>query len=151
MSSANPKDLTKNFNGVNLNGGNGSSGDSTGGKISLVGLKSPGVILLQLLLILTTASIDQAVGQIGAATGIALVLAFIGGILLGRSGTLYAAIVSPPLIALFATLFASSVIGGDGLHITRLAVHLISSLGALAPYLVVGSIASWAYYYFKLS
>lgn len=124
-------------------------GSGAAPKLTLVGLKTPGVVLLQFLLIFTTACIDQVVGQIGAATGVALVLAFLGGIFMGRSGTLYAAIVSPPLLAFFATLFALSFVGGDGLHLTRLAVHLVSALGALAPYLVVGSIASWAYYYIK--
>lgn len=112
------------------------------------GLKAPGVVLLQFLLILLFEAIEYSFTKVGIFTGIALLLAWAGGLKLGRSGTSFAAVVTPPLAFFISTVFLIATIGGTGFSISHVGLDLISMLGAAAPFLVVGAVISWGYYFF---
>ena len=68
------------------------------------GLKAPGVVLLQFLLILIFETFEYSFTKVGIFTGLAILAAFAGGLILGRTGTAFSAVVTPPLAFLFATL-----------------------------------------------
>jgi hypothetical protein len=111
------------------------------------GLKGPGVVLLQFLLILICEAIEYSFTKVGIFTGIALLVAWAGGLKLGRIGTAFAAVVTPPLAFLISTLFLIATIGGTGFSISHVGLDVISMLGAAAPFLVVGAVISWGYYF----
>lgn len=112
------------------------------------GLKAPGVVLLQFLLIFLFETIEYSFTKVGIITGIAILVAFAGGQILGRSGTSFAAVVTPPLAFLIATLLLIATIGGSGFSISHLGLDLVSILGAAAPFLLTGAAAGWGYYFF---
>ena len=112
------------------------------------GLKAPGVVLLQFLLILFFEAIEYSFTKVGIFTGVALLLSWAGGLKLGRSGTAFAAVVTPPLAFLISTIFLIASIGGTGFSISHIGLDLISMLGAAAPFLVSGAVISWGYYFF---
>ena len=111
------------------------------------GLKAPGVVLLQFLLILLFETIEYSFTKVGIFTGIAILVAFAGGQILGRSGTSFAAVVTPPLAFLVATLLLIATVGGNGFSISHLGLELVSTLGAAAPFLLIGAAVSWGYYF----
>ena len=111
------------------------------------GLKGPGVVLLQFLLILLFETFEYSFTKVGIFTGIAILIAFAGGLILGRSGSAFAEVVTPPLAFLFSTLILIATVGGSGLSISHLGLDLVSTLGAVAPFLVIGAVGSWAYYF----
>lgn len=111
------------------------------------GLKAPGVVLLQFLLILLIETIEYKFTKVGLFTGIAIVLAYLGGIKLGRKGTTFASIVNPPLAFFIASIFIICTIGGVGIHIARLGLDLMSTLAGVAPFLVTSAIVGWLYFF----
>lgn len=111
------------------------------------GLTAPGVVILQTIFILLIETIEYAIGKIGIITGIALLIAIAGGIYLGRKGTEFVNAVNPPLAVLFSTIVVLCTLGGVGLHVARLGLDLVTSLAALAPFLAIGAIGSWGYYF----
>lgn len=111
------------------------------------GLKAPGVVLLQFLLILFFETFEYSLTKVGVFTGIAIVVAFAGGLILGRTGTSFAAVVTPPLAFLVATLILIATIGGGGFSISHLGLDLVSTLGAVAPFMVTAAVVSWGYYF----
>lgn len=113
------------------------------------GLTVPGIVILQGLFILLVETCEYAIGKIGAATGIALLLAIAGGIYLGRSGSEFATAVNPPLAFLFSTILVLCTLGGVGLHLARLGLDLVTALATVAPYLVVGAVGSWGFYLYR--
>ena len=113
------------------------------------GLKAPGVVILQFLLILLFETLEYAFTKVGIFTGIAILVAFAGGLYLGRRGTALTAVVTPPLAFLFSTLILIASIGGAGLSISHVGLDLVSMLGAAAPFLVIGAAISWIYYLLK--
>ncbi|TSA47453.1 MAG: hypothetical protein D4R50_03055, partial [Actinomycetales bacterium] len=64
-------------------------------------------------------------------------------------GTILASAVNPPLALLVATLAVDSILGRAGLHPTKIGLELITSLAALAPYLILGALISWGFYFAK--
>ena len=80
-------------------------------------------------------------------TGIAIILAFIGGLYLGRTGTAYASAVNPPIAFLIALVLLLITIGGTGLHPTSFGPALIKSLAKEAPFLIVGALIGWGGYF----
>ena len=111
------------------------------------GLKAPGVVLLQFLLILLCETIEYSFAKVGIFTGIAILVAFAGGQILGRTGTSFAAVVTPPLAFLIATLLLIATVGGNGFSISHLGLELVSTLGAAAPFLLSGAAVGWGYYF----
>lgn len=111
------------------------------------GLKAPGVVLLQFLLILLFETIEYSLSKVGIFTGIAILVAFAGGQILGRSGTSFTAVVTPPLAFLVATLLLIATVGGNGFSISHLGLELVSTLGAAASFLLSGAAAGWGYYF----
>ena len=111
------------------------------------GLKAPGVVLLQFLLILLIESFEYNFTKIGTLTGIALLISTGGAIYLGRKGTEFVTAVNPPLAFMVATFINLSAFSGDGLHIARFGLAIITALAAVAPYLVLGSLIAWGFYF----
>lgn len=111
------------------------------------GLKAPGVVVLQFLLILFFETIEYKFTKVGLFTGIAIVVAYVGGIKLGRKGTIFTTVVNPPLAFFVASVFLISTIGGVGIHIGRLGLDLMSTLAGVAPFLVTCAIVGWLYFF----
>jgi len=114
------------------------------------GLTAPGIVILQTIFILLIETFEYAIGKIGTITGLALLISIGGGIYLGRKGTEYVNAVNPPLAFLFATILILCTLGGVGVHIARLGLDLITTLAAVAPYLLIGAVISWGHYFIKL-
>ena len=114
--------------------------------ISGPGLTKPGIVILQSLLIALFAFLEILIRHgVGILTDIALLLAVVGGIRLGRKGTQYVTAVTPPIafaIVVFGILFLL-----DGIHITRLGLDFLSALSSAAPYLLLSAIIGWAQYF----
>ena len=117
------------------------------------GLKTPGVIILQLLLILVVEAFDLQFlssahdPMTGILTGLAIIAAFAGGLYLGRPGTTYVSAVNPPIVFFIATVILLITIGGTGLHPTSFGPALVKSLAKEAPFLIVGAIIGWGGYF----
>ncbi len=108
------------------------------------GLKVPGVIVLQFLLIFIFEVLEYTVTKVGFFTGLAILVAFLGGLYLGRPGTSYTNAVNPPIAFLFSTLFIMATIGGTGFSISKIGLELITTLAAVAPWLITGAVIAWA-------
>jgi hypothetical protein len=117
------------------------------------GLTTPGVVILQFLFIFLIQAFelqflsDANDPVTGILTGLAIILAFGGGLYLGRSGTSYASAVNPPIAFFIATVILLITIGGTGLHPTSFGPALIKSLAKEAPFLIVGAIIGWGGYF----
>ena len=114
------------------------------------GLTAPGIVILQTIFVLLIETFEYAIGKIGTITGLALLISIGGGIYLGRKGTEYVNAVNPPLAFLFSTVLILCTLGGVGLHLARLGLDLITTLAAVAPYLLIGAAISWGNYFIKL-
>ena len=111
------------------------------------GLTSPGIVLLYILGLLIVQTIENFLsGQPGRITGIVLLALFFAAIKLGRAGTLFTAVVTPPL-ALTGTLLFATILS-KGLGLTSLLVAIVSNLARLAPWLLLTAIVSWGYFFF---
>jgi hypothetical protein len=113
------------------------------------GLTAPGIVILQTIFVLLIETFEYAISKIGTITGLALLISIGGGIYLGRKGTEYVNAVNPPLAFLFSTILILCTLGGVGLHPARLGLDLITTLAAVAPYLLLGAAISWGYYFMK--
>jgi hypothetical protein len=114
------------------------------------GLTAPGIVILQTIFVLLIETFEYAIGKIGTITGLALLISIGGGIYLGRKGTEYVNAVNPPLAFLFSTVLILCTLGGVGVHLARLGLDLITTLAAVAPYLLIGAAISWGNYFIKL-
>lgn len=111
------------------------------------GLTKPGIILLQFFLIAFIAMIEIFIrSKVGIFTGVAIWGAYFGGIRLGRTGTLFVAVVNPPIAFALAIFIWMPTIGGSSLRLSRLAIDLIASLASIAPFLLSGALISWVIY-----
>ena len=111
------------------------------------GLTNAGVVVLQFLLILLFETIEYSVGKVGIITGLAIVVASVGGFYLGRPGTSFATVVNPPIAFFITTIILISTIGGAGLHVAKFGLDLVQTLGGAAPYLVLVTAAGWAWHW----
>lgn len=110
------------------------------------GLTSPGIVVLYILGLLLVQTLENFIsGQPGRITGIVLLALFFAAIKLGRSGTLFTAVVTPPLALTGTLLFATLLSKGFG--ITSLLVAILSNLARLAPWLLLTAIVSWSYFF----
>ena len=107
------------------------------------GLKAAGVVVLQFLLIFIFEAIEYSLTKVGLFTGLALLISWAGGAILGRKGTSYVNAINPPIAFLISTLFIYSTIGGVGIKVTKIGLDLVNALSGVAPYLIIGSIIAW--------
>ena len=110
------------------------------------GLTSPGIVVLYFVGLLLIQTLENFLsGQPGRLTGIFLLVLFFVAIKLGRKGTLFTAVVTPPLAlsttVLLATLFSK------GFGLTGLLVGILSNLARLAPWLLLTALVSWSYFF----
>lgn len=112
------------------------------------GLTKPGVAILQSLFISLIMAIEITIrGNVGVITGVGLWIAFAAGIQLGRSGTIFTAVVTPPLVFAVMIMTLLPTLGGSTLRISRLALDLVSGLAGIAPFLVSGALVGWVIYF----
>ena len=110
------------------------------------GLTSPGIIVLYFLGLLFIQTLENFLsGQPGRLTGIFLLALFFAAIKLGRKGTLFTAVVTPPLALSTTVLLATLLSKGFGL--TGLLVGILSNLARLAPWLLLTALVSWSYFF----
>lgn len=110
------------------------------------GLTSPGIVALYTLGLLIIQTLENFIsGQPGRITGIVLLALFFVAIKLGRKGTLFTAVVTPPLALTGTLLFATILSKGFG--ITGLLVAILSNLARLAPWLLLTALVSWSYFF----
>jgi hypothetical protein len=113
------------------------------------GLTKPGIVILQFIFITFVAMIEIFFrSNVGFLTGLALWASYYGGLVYGRPGTTYVAVVNPPLAFGAAAIILLPTVGGLSLSITRLGVDLVSGLASVAPFLLSGALFAW-WYYFK--
>ncbi len=113
------------------------------------GLTKPGVVILQFAFIFLVALIEIFFrSNVGFITGLSIWLAYYGALIYGRRGTTYVAVVNPPIAFALSTLILLPSVGGLSLSITRLGIDLVSGLASVAPFLIIGSLYGW-WYYFK--
>ena len=114
------------------------------------GLTAPGVVILQFIFITFIAMIEIFFRNgVGVITGVAIWLAYFGGIKLGRPGTLYPAVVNPPIAFAAAMFVLMPTIGSASLKPTRLAVELFAALASEATFLITGAAVAWVIYLTK--
>lgn len=112
------------------------------------GLTKPGVAILQSLFIALVMTIEITFrGNVGVITGIALWIAFAGGIYLGRSGTIFTSVVTPPIAFAIMIVTLLPTVGGSTLRISRFALDLVSGLAGIAPFLVTGALVGWVIFF----
>jgi hypothetical protein len=112
------------------------------------GLTKPGVAILQTFFIALFMAIEIAIrGNVGFLTGIALWIAFAGGIYLGRAGTIFTSVVTPPIAFAIMIVTLLPTLGGSTLRISRFALDLVSGLAGIAPFLVSGALVGWVIYF----
>jgi len=110
------------------------------------GLTSPGIVVLYFLGLLFIQTLENFLsGQPGRLTGIFLLALFFAAIKLGRKGTLFTAVVTPPLALSTTVLLATLLSKGFGL--TGLLVGILSNLARLAPWLLLTALVSWSYFF----
>ena len=106
------------------------------------GLKKQGVVVLQIFFIalFALAELTFRTGP-GILTGLVIVLTTFGGIRLGRPGTRYVSVVTPPLVlgAVVTIYFLLT----DGLSISRLGIDILAGLASVGPWLLVSAIYGW--------
>jgi hypothetical protein len=106
------------------------------------GLKKQGVVVLQTLFIALFTLLELWIRSgVGIVTGVILCIAVFGGVRLGRSGTRYVSVVTPPLA--FAGTILISVIAADGIKISRVGIDFIAALASVAPYLIISALYGW--------
>jgi hypothetical protein len=110
------------------------------------GLKKQGVVVLQTLFIALFTLLELWIRSgVGVVTGVVLCIAVFGGVRLGRIGTRYVSVVTPPLA--FAGTILVSVIAADGIKISRVGIDFIAALASVAPYLIISALYGWFMYF----
>ena len=106
------------------------------------GLKKQGIVVLQGFLIGLFTFIELTLRSgVGILTGLALLVAFFGGIRFGRPGTTYVAVVTPPLA--FAAIAGFWILILDGFRPSRVGIDFIAALASEAPFLIIGALYGW--------
>jgi hypothetical protein len=111
-------------------------------KITGPGLKKEGIVVLQSFFIAFFAGIELLIRSgAGIVSGVILCLVLFGGIRLGRTGTTYVAVVTPPLA--FAATVLAYLLLTDGFSPSRVGLDFIASLAGIAPYLLASALYGW--------
>ena len=109
------------------------------------GLKKEGIVVLQTLFIGFFVFIEMTVRTgVGILTGIAICAALFGSLRLGRPGTTYVSVVTPPLAFAGTALFITMIL--DGFRPSRVGIDFIASLASVAPYLIITAVYGWFVY-----
>jgi hypothetical protein len=114
------------------------------------GLTKAGVAVLQFLVIFFFAAIELLFrSSYGIITGLALWIAFFGGIYLGRKGTAYVNAVAAPISLLISSIILMPTIGGGSLQPSKFLLDLVAGLAAIAFYLLSGAAIAWFIWFKK--
>jgi hypothetical protein len=108
------------------------------------GLKVPGVIVLQFLLIFIFEILEYSFTKVGFFTGLAILISFLGGLYLGRPGTSFTNAVNPPIVFLVSTLLIMATVGGIGFSPAKVGLEVITTLSSVAPWMITGAVIAWA-------
>ena len=108
------------------------------------GLKVPGVIVLQFLLIFIFEILEYSFTKVGFFTGLAILISFLGGLYLGRPGTSFTNAVNPPIAFLVSTLLIMATVGGIGFSPAKVGLEVITTLSSVAPWMITGAVIAWA-------
>ena len=108
------------------------------------GLKVPGVIVLQFLLIFIFEILEYSFTKVGFFTGLAILISFLGGLYLGRPGTSFTNAVNPPIVFLVSTLLIMATVGGIGFSPAKVGLEVITTLSSVAPWMISGAVIAWA-------
>ena len=109
------------------------------------GLKKEGIVVLQTLFIGFFVFIEMTIRTgVGVLTGIAICAALFGSLRLGRPGTSYVSVVTPPLA--FAASALAITILLDGFRPSRIGIDFIAALASEAPYLIIAAAYGWFIY-----
>jgi hypothetical protein len=110
------------------------------------GLKKQGVVVLQTLFIALFTLLELWIRNgVGIVTGVVLCVAVFGGVRLGRTGTRYVSVVTPPLA--FAGTILVSVILSSGIKISQIGIDFVAALASVAPYLIISALYGWFMYF----
>ena len=109
------------------------------------GLKKEGVVVLQTIFIGFFVFIEMTIRTgVGILTGIAICAALFGSLRLGRPGTTYVSVVTPPLAFAGSALLITMIL--DGFKLSRVGIDFIASLASEAPFLIIAAIYGWFVY-----
>jgi len=109
------------------------------------GLKKPGIVVLQTIIIGLFVFIEMTIRTgVGILTGIAICVALFGSLRLGRPGTTYVSVVTPPLAFAGSALLITMIL--DGFKPSRVGIDFIASLASEAPYLIIAALYGWFVY-----
>lgn len=110
------------------------------------GLKKQGVVVLQTLFIALFTLLELWIRSgVGIVTGVVLCVAVFAGVRLGRTGTRYVSVVTPPLA--FAGTILVSVIFSSGIKISQIGIDFVAALASVAPYLIISALYGWFMYF----
>ena len=110
------------------------------------GLKKQGVVVLQTLFIALFTLLELWIRSgVGIVTGVVLCVAVFAGVRLGRTGTRYVSVVTPPLA--FAGTILVSVILSSGIKISQIGIDFVAALASVAPYLIISALYGWFMYF----
>jgi hypothetical protein len=116
----------------------------TTNKIAITGpgLKKEGVVVLQTLFIALFTLLELWIRSgVGVVSGLVIALALFGGVRLGRPGTRYVSVVTPPL-AFAATVFIYAI-ASHGISISRVGIDFVAALASVAPFLILSALYGW--------
>jgi len=106
------------------------------------GLKKEGVVFFQSFFIALFAGLELLIRSgAGIVSGLIICIVLFGGIRLGRPGTTYVSVVTPPLA--FAATVIAYLLLTVGIKPSRLGLDFIASLASIAPYLMVSALYGW--------
>ena len=109
------------------------------------GLKKPGIVVLQTIFIGFFVFLEMTFRSgVGILTGIAICAALYGSLRLGRSGTPYVSVVTPPLAFAGSVLFLTMIL--DGFRPSRVGIDFIAALASEAPFLIIAAVYGWFVY-----
>ena len=109
------------------------------------GLKKEGIVVLQTLFIGFFVFIEMTIRTgVGILTGIAICAALFGSLRLGRPGTTYVSVVTPPLAFAGSALFLTMIL--DGFRPSRVGIDFIATLASEAPFLIITALYGWFVY-----
>jgi hypothetical protein len=106
------------------------------------GLKKEGIVVLQTLFIALFSLLEIWIRSgVGIVSGLVIALAVFGGVRLGRPGTRYVSVVTPPL-AFAATVLIDAIIS-HGISISRVGIDFVAALASVAPFLILSALYGW--------
>ena len=106
------------------------------------GLKKEGVVVFQSFFIALFAGLELLIRSgAGIVSGLIICIVLFGGIRLGRPGTTYVSVVTPPLA--FAATVIAYLLLTVGIKPSRLGLDFIASLASIAPYLLASALYGW--------